>query len=128
MGIIRNGFGGNIRGKVGNIVFYILNGKQVARTLGKTTKSPTVPQLQCRQEMAVVNGFIKQVAAFINIGFQLMAKGTNKSPANMAVAYNKRNALQGTYPNVEIAYEKVLVSQGSMLDAEDPSVEMTPQG
>lgn len=128
MGIIRNGFAGNISGKVGNIVFYTLNGKQVARTLGKTTKSPTVPQLQNRQEMAVVNGFIKQVIAFINVGFDLIAKGMNKSPANMAVGYNKRYALQGTYPNIEIAYEKVLVTQGIMWDAEEPSVEMTALG
>ncbi|SMC54131.1 DUF6266 family protein [Pedobacter nyackensis] len=128
MGIIRNGFGGNISGKVGNIVFYTLNGKQVARTIGKITANPTVPQLQCRQGMAVINIFIKHVAAFINVGFQLLAKGTTRTPNNMAVAYNKRNALQGTYPNVVIAYDKVLVTQGSMWGAIEPSVEMTLQG
>lgn len=128
MGILRNGFAGNIRGKVGNLVFYTLNGKQVARTLGKMTKSPTIRQLQCRREMAVINGFIKQVTEFTNIGFRLMAKGTNKSPGNMAVSYNKRYALQGTYPDIEIAYEKVLVTQGTMWTADEPSVEMTLLG
>jgi hypothetical protein len=128
MGIIRNGFAGTISGKMGNVVFYTLNGKQVARTIGKMTKSPSLAQLKNRQEMGVVVGFIKLLAAFIAVGFKLKAKGTNKSPVNMAVAYNKKQALQGTYPNIEIAYDKVLVTQGTMWDAEEASVEITPAG
>ena len=49
MAILRNGIIGHANGKMGNIVFYTLNGKLVARTIGKISVNPTVLQLQCRQ-------------------------------------------------------------------------------
>jgi hypothetical protein len=125
MGILHNGITGSHSGKVGNLVFYMLNGKQVVRTIGKTTKPPTIPQLKCRQEMAVSINFLKQITEFIEAGFKLVAKTTNKYPFNVAVSYHKMNALQGTYPNIEIAYEKVLVTQGVVLEAINPAVGRT---
>lgn len=128
MGILHYGITGSHSGKVGNLVFYMLNGKQVVRTIGKTTKAPTLAQLTCRKEMAVVIGLLKQIIEFIEEGFKLMGKTTNNCAFNVAVSHHKRNALEGAYPNIEIAYDKVLVTQGNMLEAINPAVERTPTG
>ena len=128
MGILKNGITGKMIGKVGNLVFYVINGKQVVRTVGKNTTAATLPQLSSRMEMQVINGVLKHIQAFIYIGFKLVAEGLNAQPYNMAISYNKKHAMQGTYPNIEIAYNKLLVSQGDLLPAIDPAVTMTPTG
>lgn len=128
MGTLRNGLLGNYKGKIGNLVFYEVKGKQVVRTLGKS-KGPASPaQLQNRQELACVMNFLRPLREFINIGFAAMAQGNVKTPYNMAVSYNKVNAVMGAYPNVGIDYEKVLVSQGRMQGPDGPAVELTATG
>jgi hypothetical protein len=128
MAILRNGIAGHYSGKIGNLVFYIRNGKQVVRTIGRVTKPPTENQLRSRKELAVVIGFLKPITEFINIGFALKAMGSTRIPHNMAVSYNRLNALQGVYPDTAINYEKALVTQGSMLEALSPTVEATAEG
>lgn len=128
MGILKNGFLMNYSGKIGNLVFYTLNGKQVVRSCGKTKKAPTEPQLRCRQEMRVVVTLVKNITEFINVGFKHVAESAGKLAGNMAVSYNKKNALKGTYPNIAISYERVLVTQGSICGAIDPVVERRPDG
>jgi hypothetical protein len=128
MGILKNGMLGNYSGKMGNLVFYIRNGKQVVRTIGKITKPATTAQLQNRKEMAVTMAFLKPLTEFINAGFGLAAAKTTKSAYNLAVSYQKMNAISGTYPDTVIAYEKVRVTQGMMFAALDPAVELTPTG
>lgn len=128
MGILRNGIAGNYSGKIGNLVFYVRNGKQVVRTTGKMTKPPTEGQLKNRKELKVVIDFLKPIKEFINAGFALAAKGTTKIPHNLAVSHNKRYALQGIYPDVEMDYTKVLVTQGKIPDVSDCNVELTAEG
>ncbi|WEK17784.1 MAG: DUF6266 family protein [Candidatus Pedobacter colombiensis] len=128
MGILKNGIMGNYRGRIGNLVFYVLNGKTVVRTIGKTTKPPTELQLKCRQEMSVVSSFLKHITEFINVGFNLMAKYNNKHPFNMALSYNRKYALQGRYPDIGVNFKKVLVTEGSVLNAIDPFIESIPEG
>lgn len=128
MATYKNGILGPCSGKVGDLVFYILNGKQVVRTKGKITKPPTEKQLLNRMEVSVVHAFLKPIVELINAGFASVAKGTVKSPYNMAFAYNKKNAVQGVYPNPEMDYEKVMVTQGRMQGACVPAVELTATG
>jgi hypothetical protein len=128
MAILRNGILGNYQGKIGSLTFYTLNGKQVVRTIGKITKPPTVRQLQNRMEISVVNGFLRPIIEFINAGFAVMAQGTTKNPYNIALAYNKIQAVQGVYPDVTMNYEKVLVTEGKLPEAIDPAVELLPEG
>jgi hypothetical protein len=128
MGTLKNGMPGIFNGKIGNLVFYQLNGKQVMRTIGKSTKPATDAQLGCRQQMQVINSFLKPIIEFVNSGFRLEAKGTTKGAYNLALAYNKKHALQGVYPNMEMDYALVLVTQGNLPCAINPSVERVPEG
>lgn len=124
MGTLRNGFLGNYKGKIGNLVFYEVKSRQVIRMAGKSNKPPTVGQLQNRNEMAAVMAFLKPIRAFINIGFSAKAKGTIKTANNMAVSYNKKNAVTGVYPNAMMDYSKVLVTEGGMEQVISPTVEL----
>lgn len=128
MGTLRNGIAGNYSGKIGNLVFYEIKGRQVVRTIGKMSKPPSEKQLQCYAEMAAVNRFLKPIIEFVNAGFALKARGSNKSPYNLALGHNKKFALQGTKPDVNVNYEKVLVTQGKMWEAINPAVTLSAEG
>jgi hypothetical protein len=128
MATYKNGFMGNYRGKIGNLVFYEVKGRQVVRSVGKITVPPTPAQLQNRNEMETVVGFLRPLKELISIGFNLKAKGSSRTPYNMAVSYNKIHAVSGAYPNVVMNFEKVLVTEGRMKGVDDPLVELSPAG
>ena len=128
MGIMKNGPHGPVYGKVGNLVTYRLLNKDVTRMVGENNKAPSVKQLACRQQMAVVIKFLKPILDFINVGFMVEAATANMYAHNMAVSYNKRHALAGAYPDVSIDYTKVLVAQGSLPMAIDAAVSVVPDG
>lgn len=124
----RNGFIGNYKGKLGNLIFYEVKGRQVVRSVGKSTVPPTAAQLQNRNEMEAVVNFLRPLKELISIGFNVKANGTSCTPYNMAVSYNKRHAVKGAYPNAAVDYERVLVTEGRMVGALDPAVELTTAG
>lgn len=128
MAISEGGVFGQYRGKLGKLVYYQLNGKTITRTIGVNLAAPSKSQLACRQEMRVVNQLLKPALAFINVGFSEMAFGTDKSPYNYAVKYNKSNALQGSYPSIAVDYSKAIMAQGTLLAAQNPVVDVVTEG
>jgi hypothetical protein len=130
MAIKINGSFGFIYGRLGNLVYFVKDGKQLVREKGKITKPPTVAQLQNRKELAVAVDFVRQLTEFINVGFSMrkqdLTKG--KKPYNSAVGYNKINAVVGVNPEVAMDYEKVLVAKGSLEQAKEPLVELKENG
>ena len=122
MGKLLGGIYGRVHGKVGNLVHYQLMGMEIVRMAGKTAAPPTLKQLACRKEMAVVVAFFRPMHAFINMGFVAEAALVNKLPNNLAVSYNKKNAVRGSYPDIAIDYPKAMLSQGSLPVAEDATV------
>ncbi|TKC09538.1 DUF6266 family protein [Pedobacter frigoris] len=77
--------------------------------------------------MAVATAFVQSVLGFINIGFKVVAGYEKRYPFNMAVSYHKMHALMGDYPNVEIDYSKVMLSQGNLLPAQQSLVSLIPE-
>jgi hypothetical protein len=128
VGKLLNGILGNYTGKIGKLSFYVRNGKQVVRTIGKMSKPPSEKQLQCYAEMAAINKFLKPLIEFVNAGFAAKARGTTKTPYNLALGYNKKYALQGTNPEISINYEKVLLTQGKLPEVLNAAVVLTTQG
>jgi hypothetical protein len=118
---------GPVIGKVGNLVYYRVKGKQRVRTTGKITVPPSPAQLRARQQLKVAIGFLKVMTEFLNIGFRTVAKG-DKSPFNMAVSYNKVNALKGVYPDISIDFSKVMLSMGKLAGVLDLSVVLQDVG
>lgn len=122
MGVLKNGIFGDMSGRVGNKVYYMYRGKQVVRMIGRNVKPPTVKQLGNQQEMKVVIDFLRPIMTFIQAGFAVEGKQENRIPYHLAVGINKRQALKGIYPDIEIDYEKVVLSKGSLNGLNDVSV------
>jgi hypothetical protein len=54
--------------------------------------------------------------------------GTTKNPYNEAMSYNKKNALQGDYPEISMDYTKSLASMGELNPALNPAIATIPEG
>ncbi len=128
MGSLNDGPYGGLSGKVGNLVYYNLKGKNVVRKVGYSSKPPTPAKLANYQKMKVVNEFLRPILGFINVGFELAVAGTLKNPHNEALSYNKKFAMQGEYPNISMDYPKALVSMGDLEPAENAAVALHPDG
>lgn len=105
-------------GKIGNVVFYMLKGKPISRSIGKPGK-PSVKQLGNRQAMAVTMKFVKPLAEFIKLSFKKEVEGTVMNAHNLATSYIKKQALTGEYPNIKVDYAKVELSHGQLEMAKD---------
>jgi hypothetical protein len=122
MGTLINGLFGGFHGRVGNLVGYTLKGKHIIRTIGKSEKPLTPARKANCEKMKVVNKILSPSIHAIRAGFRLAVVGTDKNEYNEAVSYNKKNALQGEYPNISLDYTKVLMSMGSLPAVEHPSI------
>ena len=123
-----NGPLGNHNGKIGNIVYYTLNNKQVSRVIGKNTKPRTVGQLRQQEVMKICGEFFKTLKEFTTIGFSTEIIGTTKNQFNLVMENNSKYIIKGDYPALSIAYEKVILSKGKLKAAVNPKVEKSAEG
>lgn len=123
MAIIKNGINGSFFGKVGSVIGYEWRGIPVMRGLPKKrTSPPSEKELANRERMRIMQKFLQDSKNFIDLGFQLEAKARNMSAFNAAMSYNKKYAITGSYPDLKIDYEKLLVSKGLLITPTNPSV------
>ncbi|WP_316823293.1 DUF6266 family protein [Pedobacter gandavensis] len=108
---------GHPSGRIGDLVFYMMKGQAICRTIGKPGKA-SLKQMANRQSMSVAMALLKPMADFIKVSFRLEAEGTVKNAHNLATSYNKKHALTGEYPNIKVDYAKVILSNGSLEMAE----------
>ena len=127
MAIASNGPQGHLNGKVGKLVFYMLNGQPVVRLIGRKGK-PSTLQLANYQAMAVTTKLLKFMGSFIKLGYGLQAKGTVHNPHNLATSYHKKHALKGEYPNISVDYSKVLLSKGVLPETKDLQAKKVENG
>jgi hypothetical protein len=128
MAIIKNGLHGEATGKVGKLVYYTRNGKSIARTIGVSLNPPTEKQLASRQQVKVISPLLSKLLPFINVGFAPEIVGKDTNCFGEAMRYNRKNALQGIYPNTRVAFDSLRVSQGDLLPAQNPVVLQVPYG
>ena len=122
-----NGPLGPLNGKLRNLVFYMLNGQPVVRTIGNPGK-PSLNQLANRQAMSVTMDLVRTIAEFTNVSFELEAKGTIRNAHNLATSYIKKHAVKGEYPNLSMDYAKVILSKGDLPGANDLKMEKGENG
>ncbi|WP_316840402.1 DUF6266 family protein [Pedobacter gandavensis] len=122
-----NGPQGHFNGKIGKLVFYMLNGVPVVRLIGRPGK-PSKAQLANHSTMSVTSRFLGTMKDFIKLGYGLQAKGTTRNAHNLATSYHKKHALIGEYPNIKIDYSKVVLSEGTLSVAEDLKIVKTEAG
>lgn len=125
MAIIEGGIFGNLRGRLGNRVYYMLRGKQVSRVVGRKVKPPSAKQLINQMELKVLSDFLTSVKEFIKLGFGPEAVLNDMYPHNIAVRHNKRFAQSGEYPHIVMDYQRVLLSKGTLPGLTDVSVRLT---
>lgn len=114
-------------GKIGNLVFYPLNDKLICKEIGKP--GPATPlQLINRQKMTVTMKLLSPMLKYIDLGYAAAVKGTDKNAHNLATAYHKKHALIGEYPDIEVDYEKVIVSQGELAVINDVQLSKVEKG
>jgi hypothetical protein len=111
MAINRFGPQGFISGKIGELVYFVRNGKQLVRKCTKITKPPTEAQLKVRKQLTVVVAFLKPLLGVINVGFLMAAKKERSLAYSLAVKYNRNRAVAGVYPDVVIDYARVLLTK-----------------
>jgi len=106
MGTYKPGAIGVVKGGIDTIVackwksIYVIKGKPT-----KSNKPPTMTQAQQRLRFAIVNAFLKRIAATITVGYQ--NPGKNLTPMNAASRYHLASAVTGVYPDYAIDYPKV---------------------
>ena len=125
MGKLINGIFGGFHGRIGNLVGYTLKGKYIIRKIGRSTKPLTPGRKANCQKMTIVNEILSPSLDVIRAGFRLAVAGTDKNEYNEAVSYNKKNAIQGTYPNISLDYTRVLMSMGTLPVAIHPTISQT---
>jgi hypothetical protein len=128
MGKAKNGIFGAINGKVGNLVFYKLNGEDLVRRLGDRTGKLSIAQLANCEKMSLIVLLFSKIKPFLKVGFGIEAIGTNKNYHNIATSYNKANAFELHDGTLTLNYENVRLSQGNALAPRDPAVEVVNEG
>lgn len=128
MAILKNGILGAANGKISNVVTYTLNDQEIVRSIGVNKKAPTPKQLNNKLQMKAIVDFFNAMDPLLKAGFNPKAKGTTKNYHNLAIAYNKPNALKGFYPEVQIDYPKIIISVGDLPQPVSPAVELVSAG
>ena len=124
MGTIKQGILGAFSGKVGNIVGGTWKGIDYMRILPASVRNPKTPkQLAQRARFIAILNFLKPLAGFLSVGFKEYADGM--TGFNVAMSYNVKNAITGTYPTFTVNYPATLVSKGKLTGANTPVVAST---
>jgi len=129
MAVFKNGPNGSFSGKVGSVVGYKWKGLDVIRGLPRKSKKPrSEARLANEQAMKLIMGALKPLKVFIRTGFRQAAEPLNMTAFNLALSINKKQALKGEYPNLEIDWNKFAVSQGTLPGVEQATASWTDTG
>lgn len=90
---------GSLSGRVGNLIYYQVNGVTFARTYSKGTNPNTPKQQIQRAKMKLVQQFLKQFRQVLLIGYQDSASVMR--PYNEAVSYHFKHAMVPVSPEAE---------------------------
>jgi hypothetical protein len=128
MAIIPSGITGPFIGKVGPVVGYISRGKAIMRGRPETSKSrkPSLLQKQQHAKFSLMNTFLKPIISFLNETkktAEIDLTGYNK-----AFSYNVKNAITGSFPDLKIAYNMVLLSRGDLPNIMFPGIKPVSDG
>lgn len=124
MAKIKNGILGGISGTVGNVVGGRWRGIDYIRSKPSSVKNPkTEAQMAQRMRFSMVMNFLRKSRPFITIGFRNGGQG--QTAMNRAMSLNVREAITGTYPDLEINPEALVVSTGDLLGASTTGIDLS---
>lgn len=126
MSILTPGVLGTVIGRVGNMVFYLLHGQIVGRTIG-VVENYSDAQLGNQMEFGLTTLLLNPVNKFIKAGFKTTPKAPGHTYHSVAFSLNKKGAMTGTYPDISIDFSKVIFSKGSLPLAMNARVKIAGQ-
>lgn len=114
MATVKSGKVGRFNGKIGDVVIYKREGILLGRDVpSKSTKPPTLAQLDQQSKFGLVTSFLSSISDLLAVGYQ-SSGSANLTPMNAAVRYHLSNAVTGVYPNYQLDYTKVLISNANV--------------
>lgn len=120
MGAIKQGILGGFSGKVGTVIGFVKNGMAFMKGLTTSHADAKTPaQQEQRAKFSLVIKFLRPLVAFLRIGFK--SASSKMSGFSAAMSYTMENAVTGIYPALAIDYTKVLVCQGNLPGALNPT-------
>ena len=128
MAVAENGPDGHYRGRLGNKVYYILNGIPVVRVIGKYTDDPSDKQLTIRTITVMCSELFPKLKDFFKIGFKAIAIAARDNTYNQAIKANRPQVFSGEFPELHIHYDKLLVSKGPLKQAQNWKLSQTEDG
>ncbi|WP_139298307.1 DUF6266 family protein [Pedobacter hartonius] len=125
MGKLINGPMGTNIGKLGGYVSYFLHGELVTRSIGVIDHWSDA-QYANQMRTGLTTALLKPVKALINIGLKYSPKPKRSwSAYTQATSINKKQAIKGIYPDLEIDFEKVVLAIGDIPVPLNPQVQLS---
>lgn len=114
-----NGILGSFKGQVGTVVGGSWKGTAIMKSKrSRRTGAPTQKQMEQQARFRFMNQFVSTLIKLFEISFNEPV--VKMTAVNCAFHYNYKKALRGTYPLFSFNYRKMLVSKGTLLNANDP--------
>lgn len=125
MGKFEKGILGGFRGTVGPVVGTNWRGIDVMRSRPKrSSRQPSEKQLEQRMTFALVIRFINPIRELLDKYFGQPAN--DKSRADLASSYFLKEVATGTYPNITLDYDKIMITKGELAGIQEPVVAAQP--
>lgn len=118
MARFKDAFFGGLSGKIGPVVTYIRNGKQVVRSLPTPNDPKTPKQLAHRAKFSLVNKGLSLLNSAIKLGYR---NDSNAYRTLVGKAYHE--AVAGEYPNFKLDYSTIQIAEGALPLPADISME-----
>ena len=128
MAIIPQGITGPFIGRVGPVVGYVSRGKAIMRGRPNLSKSrkPSTLQRQQHAKFSLMNKFLGPIIPFLNETKKTI--DIDLTGYNKAFSYNVKNAITGTFPDLMINYNMVLLSRGDVPNVRSVEAESLSPG
>jgi Family of unknown function (DUF6266) len=115
----------NLSGKIGDKVYYNLNGIQVVRKKPAPRKTvPSAKEIEHRSRFAFISRFLLPLKSLIGLSF-IPAGMTS---FNRAVSVNFKHAVIGSYPDWQIDFSKFKLGEGNTAGPADLLVNTQQDG
>jgi hypothetical protein len=115
-----------VSGSFGNVVVYMRMGKTYIRSKPingtKKKRVRTIPQQAQTGKMKVLSSFQNITSDFLKIGFKQKGTERNMTADNAAKSVNLLHGVKGEFPEQEINWDTVLVSDGDLIKPENVKV------
>lgn len=120
MAKLKSGIFGPVSGKLGNLIGGVWKGIAYIKEHkpGKKKKNRSEARLANEQKFKFVNNWLVPFHPYISIGYLNMADRQTTVSAAFSQIYN--TVFSGIYPDLQIAYDKMVISMGKLPMVLDP--------